>query len=176
MTRAHALFDRGAPAVAERIRAVLDAPSVEFFGREVLAAPCDCLPCRAIRHRGITCTMCGYTGQPILYPCTCRETRASNIAFARREIAKIDAGILPGPGELTRARLLELLANAVASPDSACAAGPHSKCGHDGATWCPVCGNRGDECGQMGDRVEVEAEQLAARLREIRAMLNRIIA
>jgi hypothetical protein len=110
--------------------------------------------------------------------CDCRETRASNLAFCRSQLAAIDAGTaVVRPGDFTREHYLQAIAEDEARPDGRCHAHPdhavrlarHPHCSH-GHMFCPTCGNDGDGCPMD------TPDELLAKLREVRRVLRASVA
>jgi hypothetical protein len=75
-----------AAQLAATIAAILDRPNVAWYGATTLPR-CECTGCEVIRAHGWSCNACGFHGAPIVAPCECRSTRASNIAYCREQLA-----------------------------------------------------------------------------------------
>lgn len=162
-------------SVAAQIGAILDRPSVAFFGEG--KAICQCSECQAIRRSGLQCLLCGFKGVPLVEPCECLGTRASNIDYCTGAIAAIQAGHVPGPNDSTLTQLEHYLLEEFARPDDVrCPAflstderkafreDGGTQCGH-GTVWCPSCG----QYGAIGEPMDIK--YLLAKLREVRAVL-----
>lgn len=161
--------ERRVPVAA--ILAALDTPDPEWTTEHL--NPCSCGRCRAVRRRGVLCSVCGFTGAPIVSPCQCREERASNIEFVTERIDAKLRGETTEPGDYTLPRLREMLAEDVARPDRMCTAHDTGTvydrehwCGH-GTSSCPCCGALGD----AGVAAAMEAEHFVRRIRDVRAVL-----
>jgi hypothetical protein len=163
-TQAHRRPPAGdrAAQLAATIAAILDRPNVAWYGAETLPR-CECTGCEAIRARGWSCNACGFHGAPIVAPCECRSTRASNIAYCREQLAL-------GHEVAYHSRAL---AEAEAIPDRMCGTsderGKNPRrpgCGH-GFASCPTCGGDGPDF----EHPAGDGATLTATIREIRATL-----
>lgn len=140
-------------SIIARISEILTAPNREHEPLKL----CRCAPCRKIRNRAFICHLCGFSGEAIVQPCECRDTRASNIAFCERKIAA---------GEEVQ-YYRRCLAEDLGKPDKMCVARvTGGACGH-GLQCCPTC-----LAFTTTTAADVDSEMLLEIVRAIRGTLS----
>jgi hypothetical protein len=160
---AHALTTT--PATDAELWAIINRP---------LSMPDDRLPegewcpkCETARRAPFTCAVCGFSGEPVIYPCECGVEHDSTV--------DINAAMLAIPPEESslsddhRTRLVQWQHKLLTHGRPPTCSHDDPYCAH-GSVVCPVCGDAGDH--RPFERKDVQSA-VAAMLRDLHAALER---